>query len=278
MTASIGEGLVLDGDQLTFNGKPVTALSTDLEGTVVDLEIYHHTAHALVASEVGVTIDLTDYKDTAARFPNFYGGPDIEVMKQIWAISDKELTIEQLLDLDLHIYREQLYNEETEINARPGAHEFFRALKEAHIPLAIGSVTDSNDARHIIEKANLTQYFDVIVLRDDVTNPKPHPDVYHETARRMGVTQGTHLILEDSRTGVRAAVAAREGLESPMVIALPVNVNDDVTNDLMSLGAHQINERWEGLLRINNVTEEGAQKNIGDGSLTHEPTSPNIES
>ncbi len=43
---------------------------------------------------------------------------------------------------------------------------------------------------------------------EDVEHPKPAPDIYLEACRRLGAEPGTCAALEDSSTGVAAAVAA----------------------------------------------------------------------
>ena len=52
-------------------------------------------------------------------------------------------------------------------------------------------------------------------LRDDVVNPKPHPEPYLTAARRLGIDPLHCLALEDSHSGVRAAHAA--GMQTVMV-------------------------------------------------------------
>ena len=57
--------------------------------------------------------------------------------------------------------------------------------------------------------------FDTVVTRDDVVNPKPHPEPYLTAAARLGVDPLVCLALEDSHSGVRAAHAA--GMQTIMV-------------------------------------------------------------
>lgn len=54
----------------------------------------------------------------------------------------------------------------------------------------------------------LTDIFEVVVSSDEVAHGKPAPDVYFETARRLGVDPAACLVVEDSHNGVRAARAA----------------------------------------------------------------------
>ena len=48
----------------------------------------------------------------------------------------------------------------------------------------------------------------MVCTSSDVARPKPAPDVYLLAARRLGVDPAQCLVLEDSPTGVRAALAA----------------------------------------------------------------------
>lgn len=56
--------------------------------------------------------------------------------------------------------------------------------------------------------ADLLPYFDVVCTSSDVAAPKPAPDVYLLAASKLGVDPARCLVLEDSPTGVRAALAA----------------------------------------------------------------------
>ena len=48
----------------------------------------------------------------------------------------------------------------------------------------------------------------MVCTRDDVTNPKPAPDVYLLAARGLGIDPAACLVFEDSTPGARAALAA----------------------------------------------------------------------
>ena len=50
--------------------------------------------------------------------------------------------------------------------------------------------------------------FDTIVSGDDVEHPKPAPDAYLLAAERLGVDPARCVAIEDSPTGLAAAVAS----------------------------------------------------------------------
>ena len=57
--------------------------------------------------------------------------------------------------------------------------------------------------------------FQAVVTRDDVSQPKPHPEPYLLAARLLGVSPKDCLAIEDSHSGVQAAHDA--GMQTVMV-------------------------------------------------------------
>lgn len=68
----------------------------------------------------------------------------------------------------------------------------------------------------VVAAPEFTGRFDAVVSADEVGRGKPHPDVYLETARRLGVAPEACVCLEDSGHGIDAGKAA--GMR---VIAVP---------------------------------------------------------
>lgn len=60
----------------------------------------------------------------------------------------------------------------------------------------------------ILEALDLQTAFDFVASRDDVENGKPDPEIYRLVATELGVPVSECLVVEDSPTGVRAALAA----------------------------------------------------------------------
>jgi len=92
---------------------------------------------------------------------------------------------------------------------RPGALELIAVLREAGIPMALAS----NSPRMLVDRALSTGGIDpatfvTILTADDVTSPKPAPEIYLAAVAALGTQPARTLVLEDSPTGVSAAVAA----------------------------------------------------------------------
>src|SRR5690606_38946113 len=98
-------------------------------------------------------------------------------------------------------------------------------LRARGIPTAVATSSRNPHAEHHLGAAGLLELFDTVVTRDDVVNPKPHPEPYLTAAGRLGVDPGRCLALEDSHSGVRAGHAA--GMQTVMVPDL-VGPSDEI--------------------------------------------------
>ena len=67
-----------------------------------------------------------------------------------------------------------------------------------------------------LERVGLRERFGAVRTRDDVSRPKPAPDVYFAALAAMGAAPADSVAIEDSQPGVAAAKAA--GL---YVVAVP---------------------------------------------------------
>lgn len=91
---------------------------------------------------------------------------------------------------------------------RPGIIDLLDTLVAHGVPRAVATSTRRPLALRKLESAGLLRYFEHVATSSDVARPKPAPDIYLLAAARLGVEPRHCLALEDSPTGVRAALAA----------------------------------------------------------------------
>jgi HAD superfamily hydrolase (TIGR01509 family) len=91
--------------------------------------------------------------------------------------------------------------------AMPGAAALVARIR-ARRPTAVAS----NSPRALLDQAlargGFARTFEVTLAADEVTRPKPEPELYLTACARLGVDPGRCLALEDSATGIAAATAA----------------------------------------------------------------------
>lgn len=90
----------------------------------------------------------------------------------------------------------------------PGLDQLLVLLGERRIPYALATNSDARYALEVLDAAGLRERFPVIVTRDQVRRGKPHPDLFVEAARRLGIGTADCLGVEDSETGLEACIAA----------------------------------------------------------------------
>ena len=91
---------------------------------------------------------------------------------------------------------------------KPGVVELLDFLAGRGLPLAVATSAGRATAEHHLGRAGLLDRFTALATRDDVERAKPHPDIYLEAARRLGVAPERCLAFEDSNIGLEAAHAA----------------------------------------------------------------------
>ena len=103
---------------------------------------------------------------------------------------------------------------------RPGITELLDFLVARRMPRAVATSTRRPLAMRKLQAAGLLPHFDAVCTSSDVEHPKPAPDVYLLAASKLGVAPARCLVLEDSPTGVRAALAAAmHAIQVPDLVA-----------------------------------------------------------
>lgn len=115
------------------------------------------------------------------------------------------------------------------------------AQVSAQVPLALASSAARRVIDAVLSHHTITDRFKATVSSEEVPRGKPHPDVYAEAARRIGVIDGNGIAVEDSSNGIRAAHAA--GLS---VIAIPNPVYPPKP-DALALADHVATDHGDAL-------------------------------
>lgn len=110
--------------------------------------------------------------------------------------------------INAEVVRRMLARYETELPEVPGAVGAVERLASAGYRLALASSSNRELIDAVLRKLGLTALFEVTVSSEEVARGKPAPDVYLETARRLGVAPDRCAAVEDSASGIRAAHAA----------------------------------------------------------------------
>jgi HAD superfamily hydrolase (TIGR01509 family) len=194
---------------------PFQAVIFDMDGTLLDTESVFKTIVYEVCTELG-------FEMTEAVHLSMVGGSHErtnQLLVEAYGVAFPYAMFDERCRV---IMRERSHGG---VPVKPGAREFVSELRERGIPTAVATSSRQPHAQHHLGAAGLLDLFDTIVTRDDVANPKPHPEPYLTAAKRLGIDPLQCLALEDSFSGVRAAHAA--GMQTIMVPDL-VHPSEDI--------------------------------------------------
>jgi HAD superfamily hydrolase (TIGR01509 family) len=95
-----------------------------------------------------------------------------------------------------------------DVPVMPGAAQLVRALRAEGIAVGMATNAARGFAEKALGRAGHADTFPVLMTADDVSLPKPAPEIYVAAATALGVDPGDCVAVEDSPTGVSSALAA----------------------------------------------------------------------
>lgn len=186
------------------------ALILDVDGTLAETEEVHRQAFNAAFREFGLPWDWS--RAGYGKLLRTTGGRQ-RILRHMAETGFSHPGPEALAQ-DLHRRKTALYNERLRTGAvpfRPGVERLLREARAAGLRLAIATTTSPENVDSLLA-ANLgpggRSWFDVIGDGPCVPNLKPAPDIYLWVLERLGLPAGACLAIEDSRNGLRAALAA----------------------------------------------------------------------
>lgn len=170
------------------------AIVFDLDGVIVDSEVWWHDVRQAFAVEHGRTWSEADSRSVMGSNTGQWSA----IMRRRLDLPVSEDEIREAI-IGRLVERYRTAGPPT----IPGAVETVRRLAGSfRLGLASGSHRRLIDAA--LETTGLTDAFRTTVSADEVARGKPEPDVYLEAARRLEVAPAHCLVVEDSLNGVLA--------------------------------------------------------------------------
>ena len=172
----------------------------DLDGVLIDSHDQHEGAWFALAEEIGKPM-------TKELFKRSFGMRNEMCIPDVFEWTNDADEIARLGDRKEDFYRELLASGGLE--PLPGVLDLVESLKQAGIPISLGSSTSRKNIEVCFKSTGLDAYFGPYYTgAEDVTRGKPDPQMYLLAAERLGIEPPQMLVLEDSGNGCAAAVAA----------------------------------------------------------------------
>ena len=81
-------------------------------------------------------------------------------------------------------------------------------LKNEGYKIVVCSNSIRNTIEVMLDKAKLLDFLDFFLSNQDVTQSKPHPEMYINAIERLGLSPKECLVLEDNENGIKAALGS----------------------------------------------------------------------
>lgn len=199
----------------------IRAMIFDLDGTLVQTERLKALSYARAAIEL--CPDDLDEADVINAFKDVVGLSRRSVATKLvdrFNLTKKaqERTSEFGVDTPWQAYvqvRLRIYNKmlaDPQVirdNQWPHNIAILNQARKSNCKLGLATMSYCEQARYVLNILELNNAFDFVASRDDVEHGKPNPEMYLMVAKELGVPPNECLVIEDSPTGVQAALNAK---------------------------------------------------------------------
>ena len=175
------------------------AVVFDMDGVLIDSQPLHYEIDMNVLKKCGYQANL----ETVTPYTGM-SNPDR------WPIYKSSLNLDQkvetLISMQEQIMMETFKN--VPLSAIEGIPSLLDQLNKKGLKCAVASSSSHELINLVLERTGIRKYFDALISGEDVTNGKPHPDIYLHAAKVLDVTPKDCVAIEDSPNGLKSAKSA----------------------------------------------------------------------
>ena len=216
----------------------------DLDGVLVDSRDVHYYSlnMALESIDKKYIIEREEHLSTYDGLPttkklellNKNKGLPKELFDTVWKLKQEKTN--EYID-KYYVYDERIRN-------------VLAKLKSGGYTIYVASNSIYNTIKMILLRKGFLEYVDYFISNEDISSPKPSPEIYLQCCIRAKVSPNETVVLEDSHIGRQAAINSKCWL-------LPIENSNDVTfkkiNDyILSVEGMSVQQKiyWKGKLNV----------------------------
>lgn len=172
------------------------ALLFDLDGTLIDSMPLHQRAWVQWFASTGQPLD-----EDPRFFATTAGRSNAEILAEMFP-ARSEAEREVMADAKEALYRAEA---QQHLQAVAGGLALLARARSAGLKLAVCTAAPPANIAVAFERFGLGALVDTVTSPADGLRGKPHPDIFDEAARRLGVAPEHCLVFEDAPLGIEAA-------------------------------------------------------------------------
>jgi HAD superfamily hydrolase (TIGR01509 family) len=174
----------------------IKAIVFDLDGVIIDSEPLHEEVTREVLTDAGGNPE----NNKAFNFVGMRNDEMWTILKEHHKLED---TVERLLDKHKYYKYQRFFCHELKPIA--GIQELMADAKKRGLGIALATSSEYYFAWRVLEKTGLIRYFNAMVTADNISNSKPHPEIYIKAAKALNISPRECIAIEDSYLGIKSA-------------------------------------------------------------------------
>ncbi|MEM7009654.1 MAG: HAD family phosphatase [Thermodesulfobacteriota bacterium] len=197
----------------------IKAIIFDLDGTLVQTEVLKAESYAKAAVELNPSLTIDEVVE---GFKEFVGLSRKEVAKGLLNKFDlgdaasrrmKDFDVakpwQAFIDIRLDAYFKMISDPKIlKEHLCPYNLALLKWARNQGYPTALGTMSHRREAYRVLDVLDIRSEFDVISTIQDVEHGKPDPEIYNLLCEELRISHSQGLAIEDSSSGIRAALAA----------------------------------------------------------------------
>lgn len=177
----------------------VKAIILDMDGVLIDSEPIHLEATNRVLKKFGKKLKIEE------NLP--YQGMN---EKRYWEVLSTKFSL-PLSPIKLAKEKNtEMWKilKSSKLKPLPYVKKFLKKMKSEGLKLGVASSSPLDQIEYILEKTDILNFFDVTFSGESFERGKPFPDIFIETAKKLGVKPEECIVIEDSKNGILAGKSA----------------------------------------------------------------------
>lgn len=208
----------------------------DMDGVIANTGEQHQDAWFKFCEKHNLHITEKMFRD------KLFGRTSHEILE---ILMDRELDEKESRKLTEE--KESLYRElaKGQLKTMPGLTGFLEKALREKISVCVASSAPHENVVFTLRETNVQKYFSHIIAAEDVTESKPHPQIFLKAAEALAAPPGNCVVFEDSYAGVEAGLSA--GMK---VIAVASTHHENELSDAHKIIPDFLNLTLEAIYRL----------------------------
>jgi HAD superfamily hydrolase (TIGR01509 family) len=210
--------------------KKITCVIFDMDGVIIDSELLHKKAYYETFISLGLDVSEELYKTLT-------GSSTINAFQRLTAHFNLDEDPNELVLQKRKRYVSFFENDPT-LHLVKGVEEIIKYFYDKGITLILASSSAMVNIDRVFNRFDLNQYFTAKISGADLTESKPHPEIFEKAAVLGNTPRENCIVIEDSDNGVKAANDAGIfvfGFQNPMAADQTLENADKVITDFSEL-------------------------------------------